>query len=749
MKDKSGHKISRGPSGGGEVLAVARKSGNLIYRDPSGGDAALSLRRKSGVTPLEFPLDFPPTPGTPQFLSEELLRTAKGILQAIIVMQKERHAMLSIGRRILEIESHFISDRLGGPHLESDNDKMIGFGRLYACCKNPSEAILITTPPTADDFIDDYDKLDPVTDLEHTSLYRALIRSTSTSCPEAVGDRNGFPVSNLLTYCDQQLLCNLNGYFVATEVQDKKYNDVNIRARKIYEKPLGDILKRAVANHPDIKAHNKSFEIGGIPFSHQFEDYSAYTFMALEDLMLHLVSVQQYSVMVEKLYTDSIETAFKFMLPKLDSVLKVNSEGVVEILEMLAKIQSEMVDSPYIPIRDFIFGEDCDCKPELVLSEYGGSDLPGHLMKCLDQLNCSFDHTHEIMAIHPEVDNTESLTEIHKLSYRFRYACEHLQAPLLTIHDYVGKTNAMGKIVEKAGFTYAFDKLVETFESVFPRKKINPLESVLDSESVTVAQKKLLEAATAKQKMGAAHNRNALFQSYDAGVSNPPQGVIQEDSLANRSRRSGSTSATLRSPRDSPRSRTGSPRIRTTQDGNSPRNTLTTSTEESPRPTDSVAESPRVPEASYSSASAGLGSMISKVLPDLVVGTPPPGVSVAVVAVPNSPILSGSTVQVRHSPKGADALAQEQQNRKSPKPGSAMRDAKSLRRKSFQNSKLVPPSVQQVQADLQRVNPDPLTDAVQAPPVLLDLGTIESPVDQEVNQRTGSVTPGSSSGSND
>lgn len=730
-----------------------KSGGKKITRETSGGGGPLAMRRKSGINAVEFPLDLPPTPGTPQFLSEELLRTSKGILQQIRAVQEEFRAMLNIGRRMLEIDSHFISDRLGGPRLESDNDKMIGFGRLYACCKKLSEAILVTPPPTDDDIIDEGDKLGPSPVLAHTTLHRGLLQSTIKSCPEILGDPNGFPVSNLLTYCDQQLLLNLNAYFVAAVGQDKKYNGVNLRGRKLYEKPLGGILKRAIASHPDIQEHNKCFEKGNSPYSHQFKDYSAYTFIALEDLMLHLVSVQQYSVMVVKSYSDYIETAFRFMLPKLDSVFKVSSEGVVEILEMLAEIQAEWVDSPYIPIRDFVFGENCDCKPELVLSEYADSDLPGHLIKCLLQLDESFDHAHEIMAIHPEVAPSTPLTDIHRVSYDLRHSCEYLQARMEAIHQLVGRSNAMGKIVEKVGFTYAFDKFVESYESVFPRKKTNPPERVVDNESAT--EKKASEGVAAKQKQGAGQSRHALFASSEAGTSNlsptsslPPTGVPEEAS-ADPSRRSGGASASIRSPRGSPRSNTGSPRVKSTPD--SPRSGLSTSTEGGAVIVTPSVESPRTLIASYPTAkqadNAGAGAMISKVLSDLGVSSPSTGVAVAVIA-PKSPLVSGGfSVQVRQSPKGGDASVQEQQHRKSPKPGQSLRD-KSLRRQSF---KVPPVSAAQVQADLLKQNTDQAKVEVQRPPELPGIGAAENDADhQEVNPTTGSLTPGgSSSGSTD
>ncbi len=670
---------------------------------------AVKSPRPVEATPhLDASLSNETTPGTPQHLISEILRTSKGILLQIKAMLSilqspdDTKDMLDLGSQVLAIDSHFISDMFGGPHVNNVNDQLIGYARLYYCCHAAKDGVLVPNRSIIDQFISDDASTDNTADLSNTSLMKGVI--TAAFSGGAIGDPNGFPVMNLINFNDQQLLCNINAYFVANRDQHAKYDKVNKRGRKLYENTLGDIFKRVLEFHPDFQEHNSCINIPDLAYTYQFKDLSAYTYMVLEELLLHKVFTEQECIYVAKLYCDSIETIFKYMLPKLGNVFKTNDEAVDEILSLLIEINAWWKNSPYIPLRDFVFGKNYQFIPEKVLSEYqkGNLDLPTHITKLLNQLNESNKHIPQVMCIHPTSD-ADTLSPIHTFSYNLLIACGRINPHALNIQQLAGISDSGSKV----GFTYAFDKLVETFNGVY---SLAPPITTVDSS----ASKRLEGAANKKNQgaqPGASSTKNRYFQPSDpAAQSNtaarPRGGSVTEQ----QSRRSLSISSGGRSPR-SPRSKATTPN-------------------DSPRAAGNQVSSPRQNEDSLRTSSGKVGSPRSLlslsglgVQPYIKSGdtmgsshTPSPPITPAEVrkaaapvelgAYPSSPQLMRK-VQLRNPvPVSAAEISGQSQGGKSPKPDTAQieqyrkspKPSGSLRRQSLRAKY----ALSQIQEDLKK-----------------------------------------------
>lgn len=369
---------------------------------------------------------------------------------------KSAYDMTDLGTQLLEVPSTFFSDTFGGSGDQALNDRVTGLARLEIVCQAREKWVLRGPEYTMSD---DIDSGDAVAYFEKNPLLNSTFDSKYEG--NAKGDAAPYPMKKLIsTRRDQLWICQLNARFIPVVTQPSEYEGVNDRPRKPYEDPIYEIIQGAFL-FSEASAYRK--KLNGDQAYYRCSDLPGYTALTLYELMRDFVALEQLCIQVVNSVSEGVKELCNEMFPKLKSVIG-SSVSDSEIDEALKAIDSWWVDSPFLPVKEFLHSAESDSKTKsidnrkLIFNSYWQS--------LFDQVDAISKKIPVIMAMHPPSDAIK-VTPIHSFSAKFFTTTQVLLKHIEALRKHLNP-ESQADLAAGAGFITDFDILRRKYRIMYP-----------------------------------------------------------------------------------------------------------------------------------------------------------------------------------------------------------------------------------------------------------------------------------------
>jgi hypothetical protein len=465
------------------------------------------LLRNSQVS-READLSVSPVPGQPQAatLEKEVLRMSKAILQLLgsllNTLQKspkinknladKKLDILDLIEQMRQIKSYCITNLIIGNKEASINDKERLCSRLEHICRTLETITLIDPEPTFADFINYDNPGDYQVGVEHSYFMRAQIVVSADS-----SHRQCFPVAELFKpHTDLWWISQGKMPFLTEAGQQAAIENSNSIVN-IPENIADTLVTKLCESHPDLSyfqynsdplnikyqfkevvAHKgkKFLDHASITNYHSmlkpsetkyiFKDPEAYALKVLQELTPYIKEVQIECVRLVKRLCDLIETLCGFVIPNLRDTPE-NNVDIEEIKALVQGIKSWWQDSDYFNVYDKEFDARANFDPLLVMKAYQEENVMKMVNRLLPLLTLYDLQLPLLQTMRPAAMDGKK-APIAVLVSDALSLHEDLHAQLRATKAIIADSVNSLKIVEKAGFASACDKLIHLYEQQKP-----------------------------------------------------------------------------------------------------------------------------------------------------------------------------------------------------------------------------------------------------------------------------------------